>query len=179
MVAQQEQRRSRVGLDTRRCAKGNEEGKNEMVPPECSFPSPPEFPRMERGSHCKSGSHLPRQLGQARRRGFAASMPGACRAPRADNWLAATAFTTFAGLAGFAVPIEVGGDRLAFMATASDADVPPGSYLAGPTGSKGYTRADGFDDGIRSAEARDDDKAKRLWEISAAAVGWWPKAAAQ
>ena len=79
--------------------------------------------------------------------------------------------TFFAGLAGFAVPIDVGGDRLAFMATASDADVPAGSYLAGPTGSKGYTRGEGFDDGIVSAEARDDSKAAALWVRSCEIVG--------
>lgn len=96
---------------------------------------------------------------------------GLFRAPREDNWLAATAFTVVAGLAGFAVPIDVGGDRLAYMATASDRDVPPGSYLSGPTGSKGYTRADGFDDGQLSDEASDEAKAARLWDRSCEVVG--------
>lgn len=96
---------------------------------------------------------------------------GLFRAPREDNWLGATAFTFFAGLAGFAVPIEVGGDRLAYLATASDEEVPAGSYLSGPTGSKGYTRADGFDDGLISPEGLDEALAGRLWKRSAELVG--------
>jgi protochlorophyllide reductase len=96
---------------------------------------------------------------------------GLFREPRKDNFLGAQAFTIFAGLAGFAVPIDVGGRRLAHMATASDAEVPPGSYLCGPTGSKGFTREDGFDDGRISKEASDDAKATRLWELSSEIVG--------
>ena len=96
---------------------------------------------------------------------------GLFREPRKDNWIGATAFTFVAGLAGFAVPIDVGGQRLAFMATASDDDIPPGSYLAGPTGSKGFTRDDGFDDGIISAEAKDAAKAAALWDCSREIVG--------
>ena len=49
--------------------------------------------------------------------------------------------------------------------------MPPGSYLSGPTGSTGFTRAEGFDDGTISAEASDDALAARLWERSAAIVG--------
>ena len=96
---------------------------------------------------------------------------GLFREPRKDNFLGATAFTFFARLAGFAVPIEVGGERLAYLASAPDAQIPPGSYLGGPTGSRGTTREDGFGDGLLSAEARDEDKARLLWELSAAAVG--------
>ena len=96
---------------------------------------------------------------------------GLFREPRNDNWLGATAFTFFAGLAGFAVPIDVGGDRLAYLATASDAQVPQGSYLSGPTGSKGFTREDGFTDGIFSKEGLDDAKAAKLWERSCEIVG--------
>lgn len=91
---------------------------------------------------------------------------GLFREPRKDNFIGATLFTFVAGLAGFAVPIEVGGQRLAHLATASDDVMPPGSYLAGPTGSKGFTREDGFVDGTISAEAKDDAKAARLWERS-------------
>lgn len=96
---------------------------------------------------------------------------GLFREPRNDNWFAAQAFTVVAGLAGFAVPIDVGGGRLAHLATASDALVPPGAYLAGPTGSKGFTRDDGFDDGTISTEGRDDAKAERLWALSCELVG--------
>ena len=81
------------------------------------------------------------------------------------------AFTFIAGLAGFAVPIDVGGKRLAHVVTASDAEVPPGSYLTGPTGSKGFTREDGFDDGLISKEGMDDAKAAKLWERSCEIVG--------
>ena len=93
------------------------------------------------------------------------------REPRKDNFVAATAFTFFAGLVGFAVPIDVGGERLAHVATASDEEIPPGSYLAAPTGAKGASRADGFDDGLISTEAADDDKAAKLWELSSSLVG--------
>jgi light-dependent protochlorophyllide reductase len=97
---------------------------------------------------------------------------GLFREPRKDNWLAATAFAFAAEkLLGFAVPIDVGGDRLAYLATASDEAVPSGSYLSAPTGAKGFTREEGFDDGLISAEASDDAKAAKLWELTAAAVG--------
>jgi light-dependent protochlorophyllide reductase len=96
---------------------------------------------------------------------------GLFREPRKDNFIGASAFTFFAGLAGFAVPIEVGGDRLMHLCTADDALIPPGSYLTGPTGSRGFSREDGFDDGKISAEASDDGKAARLWELSSELVG--------
>lgn len=97
---------------------------------------------------------------------------GLFREPRKDNWLAATAFAFAAEkLIGIAVPIDVGGDRLAYMATASDADVPSGSYFAAPTAAKGFSRADGFTDGAISAEASDDAKALKLWELSMKAIG--------
>jgi light-dependent protochlorophyllide reductase len=87
---------------------------------------------------------------------------GLFRAPREDNWLGATAFTLFAGLVGFAVPIEVGGERLAYMATADESTVPSGSYFSAKTGSKAATKADGFADATVSTEASDDALAARL-----------------
>ncbi len=96
---------------------------------------------------------------------------GLFRAPREDNWLGATAFSAFARLAGFAVPVGVGGDRLAYVASAADDIVPSGSYLTAPVGSKGFTRDDGFVDGTISTEARDDAKAGRLWVRSCEIVG--------
>lgn len=96
---------------------------------------------------------------------------GLFREPRNDNFIGASIFSFVAGLAGFAVPIDVGGNRLAHVATASDAAIPPGSYLAGPTGSKGFTREDGFTDGTLSKEAQDDALAARLWERSCEIVG--------
>ena len=94
---------------------------------------------------------------------------GLFRAPREDNWLGATAFAFFAGLAGFAVPIDVGGERLAYVATSDD--VPPGAYLSAETGSKAATYAEGFDDGLISPEGQNDQLAARLWDRSRELVG--------
>ena len=89
---------------------------------------------------------------------------GLFRAPREDNWLGATAFAFFAGLAGFAVPIDVGGERLAYVATSNE--VPRGAYLSAETGSKAATYAEGFDDGLISPEGQDEALAARLWDRS-------------
>ena len=86
------------------------------------------------------------------------------RAPREDNFFGATAFAFFAGLAGFAVPIDVGGERLAYVATSGE--VPRGAYLSAETGSKAATYADGFDDGLISPEGQNDQLAARLWDRS-------------
>lgn len=94
---------------------------------------------------------------------------GLFRAPREDNWLGATAFTLIAGLVGFAVPVEVGGERLAYMAT--DNDIASGSYYSADVGSKAATKADGFEQGVISTEASNDDLAARLWDRSAEIVG--------
>lgn len=96
---------------------------------------------------------------------------GLFRAPRADNFLGATAFTFVAGLIGFAVPISVGGQRLAYMATAGDKEVPSGSYLSAETGSKVFTVADGFSKSDVSKEASDDVLASKLWDASEKIVG--------
>ena len=94
---------------------------------------------------------------------------GLFRAPREDNFFGATAFAFFAGLAGFAVPIDVGGERLAYVATSDD--VPRGAYLSAETGSKAAMYADGFDDGLISPEGQDDALAARLWDRSRELVG--------
>lgn len=96
---------------------------------------------------------------------------GLFRAPREDNWLGATAFALVARLAGFAVPIEVGGERLAYMATASDDEIPTGLYLSAETGSKAVTRSTGFDEAGISKEASSDDLAGKLWDRSLEIVG--------
>ena len=96
---------------------------------------------------------------------------GLFREPRKDNWFGATAFTFIAGLIGFAVPIEVGGERLTYMATAPDSEVPTGSYFSAEVGSKAATKADGFDQAGISVEASDDDLASRLWDTSCEIVG--------
>jgi len=94
---------------------------------------------------------------------------GLFRAPREDNFFGATAFAFFAGLAGFAVPIDVGGERLAYVATSDD--VPRGAYLSAETGSKATTYAEGFDDGLISPEGQDEALAARLWDRSRELVG--------
>jgi len=91
---------------------------------------------------------------------------GLFRAPRKDNWLGASAFTFIAGLVGFAVPIEVGGERLAYMASADDTEVPSGSYFSAEVGSKAATKAEGFEPSTVSVEASDDKLATRLWDLS-------------
>lgn len=96
---------------------------------------------------------------------------GLFRAPRKDNWLGATAFTFVAGLIGFAVPITVGGERLAYMALADETEVPSGSYLSGEVGSRGSCVAEGFCQSEVSKEASDDALAANLWDASAAIVG--------
>ena len=98
---------------------------------------------------------------------------GLFRAARADSPLGTALFSFVAtNLAGFSQPVEVGGARLAYAATASDGEVPSGSYLSAPSAtSKAATRADGFDAARVSTEAQDDAKAARLWERSAEVVG--------
>mmetsp|Transcript_10440 Transcript_10440/g.30683 ORF Transcript_10440/g.30683 Transcript_10440/m.30683 type:complete len:347 (-) Transcript_10440:95-1135(-) len=96
---------------------------------------------------------------------------GLFREPRKNNWLGATAFTFVAGLVGFAVPIEVGGERLAYMATADDSEVPPGAYYSAEVGSKAATKADGFGPAAISKEASSDALAAQLWDRSAEIVG--------
>jgi len=107
---------------------------------------------------------------------------GLFRAPREDNWLGATAFTFIAGLIGFAVPIEVGGARLAYVATLStDTDtvdtnnndgIKNGSYFSADVGSKATTIENGFNDQTAvSVEASNVDLASRLWDLSAKIVG--------
>lgn len=97
---------------------------------------------------------------------------GLFREPRKDNWFAATAFTFVATyIARFAVPIDVGGARLAALAASSKNDFGAGEYLSAEVGSSAYTKAEGFDKAAVSAEAQDDAKCAKLWELSAQAVG--------
>jgi light-dependent protochlorophyllide reductase len=104
---------------------------------------------------------------------------GLFRAPREDNWFGATAFTLIAGLIGFAVPIDIGGERLAYMAatvntkssTTTDG-IKNGSYFSADVKSKATTIKDGFDDQTTiSVEASNDDLASQLWDLSAKIVG--------
>ena len=96
---------------------------------------------------------------------------GLFREAKKDNFIGASIFCFAAEkIAGFAVPVEVAGERLAYMATS--ADVKSGEYLSAPSAtSKAASKADGFDVANISKEARDAALAARLWERSAALVG--------
>ncbi len=98
---------------------------------------------------------------------------GLFRSAREDNFIGTAIFSFVANnVAGISVPVEVGGERLAYVATASDDEIPSGSYLSAPSPrSKAATKADGFADANVSVEARNEGVAARLWEKSAAAVG--------
>ena len=98
---------------------------------------------------------------------------GLFRAARKDNFVGTLLFSFVAtNLAGFSVPVEVGGARLAYAATASEVEVPSGSYLSAPAAtSKAATRAEGFEDARVSKEAQDDALAAALWLRSAELVG--------
>jgi NAD(P)-dependent dehydrogenase (short-subunit alcohol dehydrogenase family) len=98
---------------------------------------------------------------------------GLFRAPRKDNAVGAALFTFVAtNVAKFAVPIDVGGDRLAFLAASPEAAaLPSGSYLSADTGSLAVTPGEGFIDGIISAEAQDDAKVEELWQKSVEVLG--------
>ena len=97
---------------------------------------------------------------------------GLFRAAREDNWLSTAIFAFVAEkVIKFAAPVEVGGARLAYMATASEGEVPSGSYLSAPSATSTATcREEGFDAAAVSTEAQDDALAARLWERSAELV---------
>jgi len=98
---------------------------------------------------------------------------GLFRAARRDNPIGTVLFSFVAEkLAGFSVPVEVGGERLVYVATAMETEVPSGTYLSAASAtSRAATRAEGFGDAKISKEASDDDLAARLWERSSAVVG--------
>ena len=57
------------------------------------------------------------------------------------------------------------------LAASSREEYATGEYLSAPVGSTAVSKADGFDDAAVSAEAKDDNKCARLWELSEKAVG--------
>ena len=66
----------------------------------------------------------------------------------------------------------MGGGRLAYMATATDDQVPNGSYLSAPSStSKAVSRTEGFAPAKISVEASDEVLGARLWDRSAELVG--------
>ena len=79
--------------------------------------------------------------------------------------------TLFARAAGYSVPVEVGGERLVYMAISSD--IQSGSYLCSEVGNRGITHQDGFVPKNVSKEAADSNLAKLLWDRSADVVKDW------
>jgi light-dependent protochlorophyllide reductase len=91
---------------------------------------------------------------------------------RKESWFKATALTIFANIMGFAIPLQVAGDRLAYLATTTD-DIPNGSYFSAPAKCQGTTPETGFVLSAVSKEASDDAVAARLWEKSLEIVQPW------
>ena len=92
---------------------------------------------------------------------------------RKESWWKAQALTLFANIMGFSVPLEVAGERLVYMATASS--LPNGSYFCAPSKSQA-TRPDeegGFAPNPVSEEASNDELAARLWKRSLQVVNEW------
>jgi len=99
---------------------------------------------------------------------------GLFRSARKDNPFRARAFTFIAGLVGLAVPVEVGGARLAFVATAGREEIPDGSYLSSPTGeSSTNVDKEGLVPATVSIEASNESLASKLWDRSGEIVGLW------
>jgi NAD(P)-dependent dehydrogenase (short-subunit alcohol dehydrogenase family) len=98
---------------------------------------------------------------------------------RTDNWWKAEALTWVAKMMGIAIPVQVAGDRMVYMATtttfvdSSSNNYYNGSYYCAPTKSLGTTPSDGFVDTPVSKEASDADLGARLWERSLEIVGDW------
>ena len=92
--------------------------------------------------------------------------------PMRDNaWWTAQALTWMGWLAGFAVDVNVGGDRLVYMALGSDNEIPNGSYFYGK--GSGTTKETGFVPTPVSEEGSDESLAARLWDASHKVVQPW------
>ena len=92
--------------------------------------------------------------------------------PMRDNaWWTAQALTWMSWLAGFAVDVNVGGDRLVYMALGSDKEIPNGSYFYGK--GTGTTKETGFVPTPVSKEGSDASLAMRLWDASHKLVQPW------
>ena len=112
---------------------------------------------------------------------------------RNENPWKARALTWIATLTGVAVPLQVAGDRLVYMATATIVDTTTtttmaadendetqarmyltnGSYFSAPVKCRGTTPADGFVQTAVSEDASNDLLAKTLWEKSWRIVQDW------
>lgn len=92
---------------------------------------------------------------------------------REESWWKAEALIFFAKLMGFSVPLQVGGERLVFMATSPN--LPNGSYFCAPAKSRATTpdEKDGFVPTSVSKDASRDELAAKLWEKSMQVVQNW------
>lgn len=93
---------------------------------------------------------------------------------RQESWWKAQALTLFASVMGISVPLEVAGERLAYMATSSG--LASGTYYCAPAKSHAtQPEADGggFVPTPVSEEASNDHVAAQLWEKSLAVVSRW------
>jgi NAD(P)-dependent dehydrogenase (short-subunit alcohol dehydrogenase family) len=90
---------------------------------------------------------------------------------RDQAWWSAQAVSWFAWLSGITVDVQVGGDRLVYMALSSDEEIPNGSYFCGK--GSGTTKETGFVATPVSKEGSDEDLARRLWEKSSLIVKEW------
>lgn len=93
---------------------------------------------------------------------------------REESWWKAQALTLFASIMGFAVPVEVTGERLVYLATTMQ-KIPNGAYYSAPNKSKATTPdvEDGFAITTVSKEASNDVLADRLWQKSLEIVHDW------
>lgn len=92
---------------------------------------------------------------------------------RTESWWKAQALMAMAWVGGYSVPVQVGGDRLVYMAT--NRSIPSGAYFSNTVGSRATTQEDGFASTAVSTEASSDTVATLLWEKSSALVGKWLK----
>lgn len=95
---------------------------------------------------------------------------------RRESYWKAQALTLMASLLGFSVPVEVAGQRLAYLATTPLPNtVPNGAYYSAPVKSRAVTPAEhnAFDVTTVSKEAATDSVAEQLWEDSMKVVGEW------
>jgi len=95
---------------------------------------------------------------------------------RDAQWFRAHLLTVFAWASGISVPEQVGGDRLAYVATSVDLpqSCPNGSYLSAPGAkSRAASVQDGFTARPVSKEASDGELAAKLWDTSLEVVKNW------
>lgn len=93
---------------------------------------------------------------------------------RQESYWRAQALTLFAYLSGFSMPVEVGGDRLVYVATTQDWPK-NGAYFSAEPKVTGTTPESGFVETQVSKEASRDDLAEKLWEKTKTITKEWVK----